>query len=558
MRKPQYSLILVLLGLAWLNACTVLKSRSVEELVMLAAEDGDRKLREPMRPIRGGVRVLIFALDGVGHDDFIRAVRTGLMPRTSMLFGGARDEEGTFAHAYSAPDVLSVLPSSTTAAWTSVFTGRPPADTGIPGNEWFDREHVQFYAPSPITTDRRYQVIGSYNQDRLGERIRVPTLYERASVRSHVSLLQVYRGADMLNVPEVEPFGSLFNAALIDALSARPAGSKFYEKLDHVSIKSLNESLYRYGFADLQVVYFPGIDLFTHIATSPLESQQQYLSRVIDPAVGDVLDRYDERGILDSTYVLFISDHGQTRVRPENQNALWREGDDEPPALLRAAGFRVRSRALKTDGDEVDFQAVLAMQGGMANVYLADRSTCPEAGMSCDWSRPPRFEEDLMTVVRAFDEANRAGAHVPALEGTLDLILARTNAVPGGIAPPFKVFDGERLVKIEDYLRDRPRPDLLKLDVRLKDLAAGPYGYLAGDILLLSRMRLDEPVHERTYFGEPYNTWHGSPNRQDSQVVFVLVHVRKSGAVLRRLARSAFGLFPSQMSLTPLVLELLE
>lgn len=546
----------MLLILALLNGCTLLGSRSVREAASIVGEDGDRELRIPMRNIRGGTRVLVFALDGVGHDAFLDAVRSGRMTRTAALFGAETQEEGTFEHAYSASDVLSVLPSSTTAAWASIFTGEPPGKTGIPGNEWFVRESVVFNAPNPISTDRRYQVLGSFNEDRVGELIRVPTVFERTDVRSHVSMLNVYRGADMINIPEIEPFGTLFNAALSDVFGADSAEHRFYEKLDEVSIESLDESLDKYGIADLQVVYFPGIDMFTHIAPSPYEDQQRYLEQVTDPAIGRVLEMYEERGVLERTYVIFVSDHGMTDVLAEEKKALWRESDEQPPQLLRKAGFRVRSRALKPD--EEDFQAVLALQGGMAFIYLADRSTCPEAGVPCDWSRPPREEEDLLAAARIFDEANRTGAHIPQLRNTLDLVLARTEAAPGEDAPPFQVFDGERLVPIDKYLHDHPRPDLLRLEKRLADLATGPYGHLAGDILLLSRMRLDEAVENRTYFGEPYYSWHGSANRTDSQVVSILAHRSARGAALRTIADEVFGGSPSQLDVTPLILQLLS
>ena len=88
--------------------------------------------------------------------------------------------------------------------------------------------------------------------------------------------------------------------------------------------------------------------------------------------------------------------------------------------------------------------------------------------------------------------------------------------------------------------------------------AVGVGWHLAGDVLLLSRMRLDAPIHERTYFGDAYYTWHGSANRQDSEVVFVLAHPRMGGSALRRIVTSSLGPRPSQKSLTPLVLSLLE
>lgn len=543
--------------MAAFGGCAMLRSQSVVEILEIATRDGDRIVREPMRPIRGGTRVLIFALDGVGRGDFLRAVRSGRMPHVAELLGSYEGGD-RFANAYAAPKVMSVLPSSTSAAWTSVFSGHPPAETGIPGNEWFDRAEMRFYAPSPVTTERRYQVLRMYNEDVLGDLLAVPTLYERADLRAHVSLSRVYRGADMLNVPEVEPFGSIFNAALRNFFGADSSRHRLYARVDEVSIKSLDESLDRYGFADLQTVYLPGSDLFTHIAATPIESQQHYLQEVTDPAVGAVLKRYRDKGLLNRTYVLFISDHGQTPVANEDRNSLWREGEDEPPTLLEKAGFRVRPWGLKTDRGDEDYQAVLAFQGGTAFVYLADRSTCPDPGMRCDWTRPPRMEEDVMPVVRAFEAANRTGVYVRELQDSLDLILAREGAAPGPNAPPFQVFDGTRLIPIEQYLAGTPRPDLPALRRRLNDLSVGPYGYRAGDLLLLSKMSLDEPESERTYFGRGYHTWHGSANRSDSETVFVLSNPCTTGASLQSLVSHAVSLRSSQMAVTPLVLSLLD
>jgi hypothetical protein len=43
-----------------------------------------------------------------------------------------------------------------------VFSGAPPAYTGVTGNEWFVREDMQFFAPAPVSiedTDAAIQTI---------------------------------------------------------------------------------------------------------------------------------------------------------------------------------------------------------------------------------------------------------------------------------------------------------------------------------------------------------------------------------------------------------------
>jgi hypothetical protein len=194
----------------------------------------------------------------------------------------------------------------------------------------------------------------------------------------------------------------------------------------------------------------------------------------------------------------------------------------------------------------------------MAYVYLADRSTCPQPGSRCDWRRAPRLEEDVLPVAHAFFEANRTGALIPELRGTLDLIFAREPRPPGEDALPFQIWDGERLVPIGEYLAANPRPELLELESRMEGLAAGPYGHRAGDVLLLSRSGGERQIEERYYFSDRYRSWHGSPSGQDSRIPLVVARPGSSGAELRERFRLAVGDNPSQLDITPLILHLLS
>lgn len=221
-------------------------------------------------------------------------------------------------------------------------------------------------------------------------------------------------------------------------------------------------------------------------------------------------------------------------------------------------GFRLRPFVLDPAPDQQDYQAVVAYQGAMAFVYLADRSTCPAKGSRCDWSRPPRLREDVMPVVRAFYEVNQTGEPIRQLRGTIDLIFSRSPTTRGRVAPPFKVFDGKKLVSIPLYLATHPRPDLIDLDRRMRWLAAGPYGDRAGDILLLARSGLSRPIGDRYYFSGPYHSWHGSPSEQDSHVPLMVASKEESGKELRALVTKVVGGSPSQLEVVPLVRKLLE
>lgn len=126
-------LLLVTGGLWWTSTHAPL-----DAVAELAVRAGVRELHEPLRPLTPGPRVLLFALDGVGANELEAVVGDARdEPWRSLL--GARVGKDRFEHAYSVPDVLSILPSTTVAAWTSVYTGEPPARTGVSGNEWFAR-----------------------------------------------------------------------------------------------------------------------------------------------------------------------------------------------------------------------------------------------------------------------------------------------------------------------------------------------------------------------------------------------------------------------------------
>jgi hypothetical protein len=526
------------------------------ELAELMLEDGEKQLREPMRPLRGGTRVLVLAIDGVGDEPLRRALRENTLSHLARVVGAGTDEPDVYASGYAVPGALSILPSTTYAAWASVFTGKPVGHTGIAGNEWFVREERRFYAPAPVSVTGNTHALQVYTDNLIGAALRVPTLFERADVRAYVSLASVHQGADLLITPDLRLLGQLVTAAAEGITGGDAPSQEAYERLDRSTTETLLERLRRDGVPDLQVVYFPGVDLFTHVAETPLAEMQRYLAEVLDPAIGAILDEYRRQGALEQTYILVVSDHGHTPVIGSERHALGVDLDDDPPAVLRNAGFRLRPFELEQDEDH-DFQATVAYQGAIAYVYLADRSTCPHPGDVCDWARAPRLQEDVLPVVRAFAEASRTGAGAPGMRGTLDLIFAREPRPPGIDAEPFQLWDGTRLRAIGDVLAASPRPDLLDLENRLHALATGPYGHRAGDVLLLARSGQDRPIADRFYFSHEYHSWHGSPARDDSHIAFLLARSGTSGSTLRDQVRTVTGARPSQLHITPLILHLL-
>ena len=110
---------------------------------------------------------------------------------------------------------------------------------------------------------------------------------------------------------------------------------------------------------------------------------------------------------------------------------------------------------------------------------------------------------------------------------------------------------------IWEYLIRHPRPDLIKLDKRMEWLSAGPYGNRSGDILLLTRSGLNNPIQNRYYFSGPYHSWHGSASPQDSHIPLIVARKDYPSAKLKRMVDKAAGPVPSHLSLVPIVRALL-
>ncbi|HVO94491.1 MAG TPA: alkaline phosphatase family protein, partial [Terriglobales bacterium] len=500
-----------------------------------------------------GPRMIIFALDGTTPDQLMQAIRSGDAPNLSALLGKER-RPGLFEHAYAAPRAWSVLPSSTIAAWAAIFTGTPPAANGVTGDEWFERETATFHAPVPVSAIDTLDVSKVVSDDLIGKTLRSPTLFELIKKTSYVSLLSVHRGAAIYTTVSPASFTDFLSFLIKGTLKGIDPEKSFAAALDFSATQKLLEAIDANGPPDLQVVYFPGIDIFTHVSEDPLTRQERYLHFVTDKNIGDILAAYKKKNALASTYVIVISDHGQIPTLNDERHELNTDDEKSPFAVLKRSGFRVRKPLLTLPNLDTDFQAVFAYQGFMAYVYLADRSTCPQEHEACEWARPPRYKEDVLPALEAFDKANQRGEIVPELKGTIDLIFSREPAAPNQAAKPFQIFDGEKLVPIGEYLKRNRRQDLIDLEKRMQWLGAGPYGNRAGDILLLAKACTQLPIEQRFYFASvSHHTWHGSACEQDSHIPFILAQAEGSGERMRALMQKFAGNVPTQLGLVPLL-----
>lgn len=565
----------------------------VHEMAKLVAQGDEHDLRK--RPASapasspGRPGVLVIALDGVDRKLLYELIDHGDLPELSQLIGrrsrnasnaadlkaapqsaravlgDAKKLNAEFAHAYFDDSFLSTLPSITIACWATAFTGTPPSVHGITGNEFFIRPSGTFAAPVPVSFTDPEPAVKIYTEQYLDKLIPVPTVYEQMrktdpNVLVWVAMNQVQRGADELLVTGrtvlIDAFKNVIEHEIPTRLVQKHS-RKLWATLDSKVMDTVLEQIGDKGpVADVMVVYFGGIDLYTHIADEgPDRARRDYLREVIDPLMKRLREQLEKRHALDGRWVVVTADHGHTEVKYDDDHVLGTDVQHDPPAVLARAGFRVRP--FKLDVGDSDFNAVLAYEGAMAYVYLADRSTCLKKKQRCDYSRPPRFEEDVLPVADAFYLASRDGKLVPKMKGTLDMVLTRRPRPFAEKDLPFEVYVGDgKLVPVKEYLAEHPHQTYVDLDERLRDLAEGPLGERAGDVLLIANNGNVDRVEDRYYFAQRSHSWHGSPSRNDSELPLIVAHPEKTDAEISGVVRRALGHRPYQQKLSDLLLAL--
>lgn len=529
------------------------------ELLMIGEE---RKLPTPDEPA-AAVRaqpLLVIALDGVDRSLLYDMLHRGQLPELAALLG---ERDGHFPHAFFDDTLLSVLPSSTLAAWASVFTGVPPAHHGVAGNEFFIRETKQLAAPAPVSIQDASPVLAIYTDGYANALLRATTVYERMherglAVSSWVCMSQFYRGADRLLLAGRTVLADAFKA-MLTGLSHEGAADGLYSEFDEEVVDTLLDALSHDAAPDVITLYLTGADLYAHRATrGPDVARTEYLREVLDPLLGKLRRTLAAQDALRDRTILVTSDHGHTEVVEDAAHALSTDDELDPPAVVRAAGYRLRDFELEV-AEDAPFQVVLAYGGAMAYVYVADRSTCVDAASPCDWSQPPRFREDVLPLADAFFEASRSGRGSAKMRNTLDFVLTREPVRFDEQDRPFQVYvGGGELVPLERYLAQHPHPTYVAFPERLRELAVGPYGERAGDILLIAHNGDRERPEERYYFAGPYRSWHGSPSRKDSEVPLIVAHPQRTTAELRHLTQGVLGDVPRQYRIAELMMEIVR
>jgi hypothetical protein len=507
----------------------------------LLARGDTRSLRDGPEPAArpGQPAVLILALDGVDRALLYQMLRAGELPGFERLLGG-------MSRAFFDDTLFAPMPTSTIPSWATIFTGATPAVHGVVGNEYFIRAEQRYAGPNPVSVFDPDLVLQVYTDGYANRLLGAPTLYQRLRVRDPqitvwVAMSQFYEGADRLILADRTVIAEAFTAFL-DA-DSDDDDAELAATLDEEVIENLEEELGKRAAPRVLTVYLGGADLVAHEAdVGPDLARRRYLRDVVDGLADRLAVALDRAGARADRHVVVISDHGHTEVMRDARHALGTDDEDDPPALIRRAGYRLRK--FETDADGSEYDTVLAYGGATAFVYLADRSACAD-GRGCDWSRPPRFAEDVVPLADAF-----------LAEEAIDLVLVRAP----GAAPParFEVYlGGGRTEAVDAHLRRRPRDGYVDVARRLDELAVGPRGDHAGDLLLIAKNGAEAAIGDRYYFSNTYHSWHGSPNRRDSELPLIVAHPGRSAAAIEQEVRRLVGERTDATEITPLIEGLL-
>ncbi len=271
-----------------------------------------------VRPPRS---VVLFICDGMSRDLVTRGCAEGRLPniRKRLVEGGVRVE-----HA------VCELPSITYPNLMTFATGVGPPRHGITGNAWFDR-YERLY--------RYYLFIKHYRT--VNEDSGLPTLFELARPGVSANVQSAFKRGVTENFANWAVSGVMWffgDYTAVDKLTATT--------LDAVAGWANRQR----RWPELTVLYFPGVDSVGH-RFGPASPRYRWSIEHFDHQLGRVCDWLEREKLLDSTYLVLVSDHGQVETQTGGRidllryaNGAWgRRATDEvmqdPPRAARDKHF---------------------------------------------------------------------------------------------------------------------------------------------------------------------------------------------------------------------------
>ena len=231
--------------------------------------------------------VVLFICDGMSVDLLDQGCAAGWLPNLQKRFvaGGL-----TVEHA------VTCVPSITYGVLTTYATGLTPATHGVLANQWFDRR---------LRLWREYGVIRHYRA--VNGDFCAPTIYERIQPGVSVSIQNaVHRGVtkNVANWAQSGVRWFFHDYTAVDKLTATT--------LEYVAGWANRNG----EWPELLVCYFPGLDSIGHVCGVESRRYRDALGH-IDYQVGRVCDWLEAEGLLETSTLVLVADHGMVPVRDD-------------------------------------------------------------------------------------------------------------------------------------------------------------------------------------------------------------------------------------------------
>lgn len=301
----------------------------------------------------------VFLIDGLRGDMARKYAAEGLMPNVKKYFL----DKGLWVDK-----ATSVFPSITGAAIPSCLTGAYPGRHKLPSLYFFERPEKKYYV--------LYTAKGATQFNDLLDKERTRTIFEHfPGKRDTMSVgLQVNRGADT-------------SISVVWNVKYKPLvwRAKFT-----AALKKLRRAFLGGDPTRLTVFYNGWFDHMEHsLGVESEELKEHYTA--FDWQIGEAIAHYEKLGILDETYFVLLSDHGQLGF--DKGVNIWSYIKDEFQVPIVENDW-VKIPLLPIDWDVKNpddySKKVMVVPCGQAHglLYFA----APNGGTN-DWDRRPTFEE---------------------------------------------------------------------------------------------------------------------------------------------------------------------
>jgi len=295
-------------------------------------------------------KAIILFVDGVNNDLFQQMLQQGKLPYINKYL---------VQRGCSFDAALTTVPSITYAVTATFATGRLPSHHGILGNIFFDRNRLIFADYNSIPTYRNIDL--DYF---------VPNIYEILGDKFSVTIQTPLTRGSYHHIANWAESGTCWYFGLYESVDRWTA--RRFKDIAQLA-RRVNH------WPALIFAYFPATDEIGH-RDGPNTPRYRASLEDVDRQVGHICHSLEKSHLLDSTYLVFVSDHGMVQSAPDNNLDIKKLLEEHFDLKIAASGPDQRKSFSQRSKYFRKYNAVLTNGAGRrAVLYL---KTGP------DWSQP--------------------------------------------------------------------------------------------------------------------------------------------------------------------------